>query len=102
MAVTLINAFIVPEDQEAAFLEDWKQTTAVFSRAPGFIETHMHRNTGVGDGTFRFINIALWETAQAWHDAITSNPPGEATLPGVKAHPAIYEPIINKPAPRQK
>ena len=95
MAVTLINTFIVPEDQEAEFLKNWRETTEVFSHTPGFIETHMHRNTGVGDGTFKFINIARWESAEAWRSTHEDYPPGEDNLPGVKGHPAIYESIIN-------
>lgn len=48
MAVTLINTFIVPEDQEAEFLKNWRETTQVFSHTPGFIETHyLSTNKGV-------------------------------------------------------
>lgn len=65
MAVTLLNPFIVPLDQEAEFLKNWQKTTEVYSRMPGFIETHLHRNIGVGNGTFKFINIAYWESAEA-------------------------------------
>ena len=58
MPVTLINTFIVPEDRAEEFLTEWKKSCDRFSQTPGFIETHLHRNTGVGNGTFRFINIA--------------------------------------------
>jgi hypothetical protein len=91
MAVTLINAFIVPEDREAEFLANWRATTAVFSKRPGFIETHLHRNTGVGRGDFRFINIARWESAEAWRSNHDDHVPGEYSIPGVKGHPAIFE-----------
>jgi heme-degrading monooxygenase HmoA len=94
MAVTLINTFIVPEEQEAEFLKNWKKTTEVYSRTSGFIETHLHRNTGVGDGTFKFINIARWESAEAWRSTHEDYTPGENSLPGVEKHPAIYESII--------
>lgn len=56
MPVALINPFVVPADKEEEFLRAWNQTTRVFSSTPGFIETHLHKNTGVGDGTFQYIN----------------------------------------------
>lgn len=95
MAVTLINTFIVPEDQDAEFLKRWKETTDVFSNTAGFIKTRLHRNTGVGDGTFRFINIAHWESAEAWRSTHAGYTPGESLIPGVKGHPAIYEAVID-------
>ena len=95
MAVTLINTFIVPEDKEAEFLQNWKVTSSVFAGRPGFIETHLHRNTGVGNGTFRFINIARWESAEAWRSNHADYKPGEYSIPGVKGHPAIYESIVD-------
>jgi len=51
MPVTLINTFKVPTEQEQEFLKRWNETTAVYARTPGFIETHLHRNTGVGNPT---------------------------------------------------
>lgn len=94
MAVTLINTFNVPEDQEQNFLREWKRTTDHFSRSSGFVETKLHRNTGVGDGTFKFVNIATWASAEAWRSTHTDYTPTEDTLPGVKGHPAIYESLI--------
>lgn len=95
MGVTLLNTFIGPEDQEAKFLKNWREITEVFSHAPGFIETHLHRNTGVGDGTFKFVNIDRWVSAEAWRSTYEDYHPGEDNLPGVKGHPAIYESIID-------
>jgi heme-degrading monooxygenase HmoA len=95
MAVTLLNVFIVPEELEEEFLTNWKKSCHVFSHTPGFIETHLHRNTGVGNGTFRFINIARWESADAWHSSHAAHPPTEYAIPGVKGHPAIFESIID-------
>lgn len=95
MPATLINAFIVPEDKEEEFLKRWKQTTAEFSKRDGFIESHLHRNTGVGNGTFRFINIARWESAEAWESNHGDYVPGEYSIPGVKGHAAIFESIVD-------
>jgi quinol monooxygenase YgiN len=91
VAVTLINVFIVPDAKEAEFLEHWRATTAVFSKRPGFLETHLHRNTGVGSDSFKFINIARWESAEAWRSNHDDYRPGEYSIAGVKGHPAIFE-----------
>ncbi len=95
MAVILINTFIVPEEQEAEFVRHWKITADYFSKKPGFIETHMHKNTGVGNQTFRFINYAKWESPEAWASNHDDYKPTEYDLPGVKGHPAIYEIVID-------
>lgn len=95
MAVKLINVFIVPEDREEEFLTHWKKTTEVFCRKKGFIETHLHRNLGTGNKTFTFINIALWESPEAWKTIHDDYKPTEYTVPGVKGHASIFEPIID-------
>ena len=95
MAVTLLNVFIVPEDREAEFLEHWQRSANRFSGTPGFIETHLHRNTGVGNQSFRFINIARWESAEAWRSTHADYRPTEYDIPGVKGHPAIFESIVD-------
>jgi heme-degrading monooxygenase HmoA len=95
MPVTLLNVFIVPEDKEEEFLLNWRKTTGVFSRKKGFIEAHLHRNTGVGNTAFRFINIAKWESAEAWKQTHDDYRPTEYDIPGVKGHPSIFESIID-------
>ena len=56
MPVKLINTFIVPKEQEEEFLKRWQETTVHFrTKTSGFIETHLHRNTGIGNLTFTFI-----------------------------------------------
>lgn len=96
MAATLLNVFIVPDDKQDEFLARWKTTAAYFERnAPGFIETHLHRNTGVGNGTFAFINIARWESGEAWRESHALYRPTEYDIEGVKGHPAIFEDVVN-------
>ena len=41
MPVTLINTFKVPAEQEQEFLTRWSETTAIYARTSGFVETHM-------------------------------------------------------------
>jgi heme-degrading monooxygenase HmoA len=100
MAVTLINVFNVPAESVDAYLENWERTTGVFKTKPGFIETHLHRNTGVGNQTFQFINIARWTSREAWKETHDEYKPTEYDVPGVKGHPAIFETLINVYADR--
>ncbi len=95
MAVTLINVFNVPADKEKEFLENWRRTAEFFSKRDGFIETHLHRNTGVGNQTFQFVNVARWKDANAWSGNHDDYKPTEYEIPGVKGHPAIFQTAIN-------
>ena len=97
MAATLINVFLVPTEREEEFLTTWKETTRHFSTTPntGFIETHLHRNTRLGNGTFSFVNIASWESPQHWKTAHDAYSPKEYLIPGVKGHPAIFECVVD-------
>jgi heme-degrading monooxygenase HmoA len=95
MAVKLINVFIVPHEKENEFLANWRKTAEFFSRKKGFIETHLHRNAGTGNTTFSFINIALWESPEAWQSNHDEYKPTEYSIPGVKGHPSIFEPIVD-------
>lgn len=94
MPVKLINPFVVPADKEEEFLQAWQETTEIFSANPGFIETHLHKNLGVGDGTFLYINVAIWESAEAWDSTHGSYKPREESIPGVEHHPGIFEEVI--------
>ena len=96
MSVKLINTFIVPKEQEDEFLKCWKETTVYFrTKNSGFIETNLHRNTGIGNPTFTFINIALWDSAEAWKATHDQYKPREYDIPGVKGHPSIFEVIVS-------
>lgn len=95
MPVTLLNVFNVPDEKHQEFLEHWENTTRVFRQKKGFIETHLHRNTGVGNSTFQYINIAKWESAELWRSAHNDYKPTEYEVAGVKGHPAIFEAVIN-------
>lgn len=94
MPVTLINVFKVPTEQEDPFIKTWNETSGVYARTQGFIDTRMHRNTGVGSPMFTFINIAVWASNEAFIQAHKDYVPGEESIPGVEFHPAIYEEII--------
>jgi len=94
MTVTLINTFKVPPEYEDEFLKRWNETTGIYARTSGFIETHMHRNTGVGNQTFKYVNVATWASDEAFIQAHKDYVPDEESIPGIEFHPAIYEEII--------
>ncbi len=96
MAATLINVFIVPKDKHEEFLAEWKITAEHYrTSGSGLIETHLHRNTDIGNDTFSYVNIARWESGQHWKDSHAEYVPGEYSIPGVKGHPSIFECIVN-------
>ena len=96
MTATLINAFVVPENKEEEFLANWKKTTNYFSRQKGFIETRLNRNTGVGNQTFMYINIAKWESKETWDRLHKQYKPTEYDIEGVKGHAACFESVIHE------
>lgn len=60
---TLTNPFEVPLGQEEQFLEAWREAAEYLRHSPGFLSTRLHQSLDPG-ATFRFANIAEWETAQ--------------------------------------
>ena len=91
MSVTLINPFEVAADQEAAFVEAWRRTAAVFADQPGYLDTRLHISIDPSS-RFRFVNVARWSGAGAWSDAMRAFPPQEGGVAGIKANPALYVP----------
>lgn len=89
MAVTLINPFVVAPEMEAAFLEGWKKTAHIFAGKPGYLETRLHRSLDA-NARFRFVNVAHWESAETWAEAMKAFPPSEGGRKGVEANPALY------------
>ncbi len=89
MSVTLINAFDVPIGDEPMFLEQWKKTSDEAEVKPGFIETKLHRALR-DDARFLYVNVAVWESEEAYHAAFKSIDVHEE-LPSVHANPALYK-----------
>ena len=87
-AVVLINVFAVSPEMAAEFLKTWHETCEFMRSAPGFIDTTLHRSLDT-DTRFRFVNIAHWESEDAYQAALARQEPGEKHLP-IKANPALY------------
>lgn len=86
--VVLINSFSVPEGMEEQFLENWNKTAQQMKNQPGFIETKLHRSLD-GKARFKFINVALWESPEAYQAGLSNVEIFEKQLP-VEANPALY------------
>ena len=95
MAVTLINPFEVPEGREQEALREWEVAAEDLRKQPGFISTKLHESIALG-AKFHFINVAQWESAEAFQAAVTS-PEFEAltksTVENFPHYPALYQMI---------
>ncbi len=87
--VVLINAFEVPEGEDEAFLEGWERTREFLSTQKGYVSTRLHRSLSP-DADFRFVNVALWESEQAFRDA-TSQPEFRNAPVPFPFHASLYE-----------
>jgi heme-degrading monooxygenase HmoA len=97
MSVTLVNLFTVPAGEEDAFAARFAATVEACKGIPGFVKTELHRNAGVGDPAFAFVNIAVWESAEAWRAALPAIIQASGGLGGVVPRPALYESVLRFP-----
>ena len=89
--VVLINAFEVPAGQDAAFLEGWERARDYLSTQQGYLATRLHRSL-TPNAEFRFVNVALWESQQAFR-AATAQPEFEGASIPFPFHASLYEVI---------
>lgn len=87
--VVLINAFEVPEAEDETFLAGWERQRDFLTRQEGYLSTRLHRSLSP-DASFRFVNVALWESAQAFRDATSRLEFRNAPLP-LRFHASLYE-----------
>lgn len=92
--VTLINAFIVPADKEAEAILFWEQAAEFMKRQPGYVSTALHRAI-LPDAKFKLINIAKWESVDAFKKASVAlrTTSGIKPVDGVVPAPSLYEVI---------
>ncbi|HEY3886939.1 MAG TPA: antibiotic biosynthesis monooxygenase family protein [Caulobacteraceae bacterium] len=101
MSLTLVNLFTVPEEEAENFVARFKETADRCAGIAGFEGTELHRNSGVGDQTYRFVNIATWESAEAWRAALPQIMAGAGMGGGVVPKAALYESVFRVPADGQ-
>lgn len=87
--VVLINAFEVPEEEDQAFLDGWERQRAFLSAQGGYLSTRLHRSISP-DADFRFVNVALWQSVQAFR-AATSQPQFKNAPAPFPFHASLYE-----------
>ena len=91
MSVILINPFEVPEGtDDEQFLSGWQRAADYMRQQPGFLSTRLHRALAP-DARFRFINVAEWESPQAFQAAVTSDEFRELAKDAGPSSPALYE-----------
>jgi heme-degrading monooxygenase HmoA len=67
--VVLFNQFNVEPDEAERLREVWADDAAFMKRQPGFISAQLHRGIA---GSATFMNVAVWESADALADAFRS------------------------------
>jgi heme-degrading monooxygenase HmoA len=94
----LINVFEVPAGQDEAFLEGWERARAFLATQPGYLSTRLHRSLSPG-ADFRFVNVALWQSAQAFQAATSQPGFTNATIP-FPFHASLYQVVREDRAER--
>ncbi len=69
--VALINPFEVPVGREDEFVERWNQAADYLRQQEGFISTRLHESLDPA-ATFRFVNVAVWESAEHFQRALST------------------------------
>lgn len=87
--VVLINAFEVPEGQDEAFLQAWERAREFLATQEGYVSTRLHRSLSPA-ADFRFVNVAVWQSAQAFQAAISQPGFRDAPVP-FAPHASLYE-----------
>jgi len=89
--MVLINAFEVPGDQAEQFIAAWEKTRDYLQSQPGYIDTTLHQAV-TPEADFQFVNVARWQTAEAFLAATQSQGFRESAigLVGYRPHPSLY------------
>jgi heme-degrading monooxygenase HmoA len=91
MSIVLINVFEVPEGKDEAFLSGWQAAAQHLQAQPGYISTKLHQSVDP-HASFRFVNVAEWESPQVFQAAI--NAPefrvASQAIAFATAHPSLY------------
>jgi heme oxygenase (mycobilin-producing) len=87
--VILINAFEVPAQADDRFVEGWERARDFLSTQAGYVSSSLHRSISP-DADFRFVNIARWESIEAFQ-AATSRPEFTGGRLPFRFHASLYE-----------
>lgn len=92
--VTLINAFEVPAGKQDEAIAAWEKARDFLANEPGYVSTALHEAI-TPDARFALINIAKWESAEAFQ-AATKRMHAAGVFPpidGLTYTPALYRVI---------
>lgn len=68
MERVLIDAFIVPEESKAAFLERTRRVQSFIRNLPGFVEGFLYEQKD-GESRYNFLTTAVWKNEEAFESA---------------------------------
>jgi heme oxygenase (mycobilin-producing) len=99
--VTFINIFEIAREDVETFTAGWQQLAAIMAAAPGFRGAQLHEAVN-DEARFQLVNIARWDSEQAWRDASTNPAMREAatrfgsdpTAPRPAQFPGLYRPTL--------
>ena len=95
MSVILINPFEVPEGKEEEAIKGWDDAATYLRKQPGFISTKLHK-TITPNSKFHLVNVAEWETPEAFMNAVNTDEFKKVTQKMVEDfphYPALYDVI---------
>jgi heme oxygenase (mycobilin-producing) len=70
--VTFINVFEIAREDLETFTTGWRELAGIMASAPGFRGAQLHEAVS-GETRFQLVNVARWDSEQAWRDA-AANP----------------------------
>jgi heme-degrading monooxygenase HmoA len=95
--VVLINAFEVPPDRDRDFVSRWERARDFLSQRDGYEDTALHR-TVAPDAEFRFVNVARWQSPEAFQAAMAAPRFPGRPMP-YASHPSLYRVVAEDDAP---
>lgn len=92
--VTLINIFEVPAGALDEAVRYWEASRDVLARQPGYLSTRLHQAL-MPDAHFQLINVAQWESVEAFQAAPAHMRQEVRVTPpvGLVANPALFRVI---------
>ena len=91
--VVLINPFEAGPGREAECLAMWNRAADLLRTKPGFRSTALHESMSP-EARFRYVNVAVWESPQAFQAAVSDPAFRAATATDAcTGSPALYKVI---------
>lgn len=92
--VTLINSFEVPTEKLEESIKYWESCRDFLEAQPGYISTKLHQSIK-NDARFLLVNVAIWESPQAFMEASTKMSKELTVAPpaGLRPNASLYNVI---------